>query len=73
MLITDDSHTRLCATKFKSERKDKYEVQGLAKPGAGAGILVSSANSDITNLTKNDVGIFVEVLTTLQKIIPKGP
>jgi len=25
------------------------------KPGAGAGILVNTANSDITNLTKNDV------------------
>ncbi len=28
------------------------------KPGAGAGILVNTANSDIKNLTKNDVVIF---------------
>jgi hypothetical protein len=55
VLIIGDSHTRLCATNVKSEIKDNYEVQGLVKPGAGSGILVSSANSDITNLTKNDV------------------
>jgi len=45
----------LCATNIKSEMKDNYDVQGLVKPGAGAGILVNTANSDITNLMKNDV------------------
>ena len=51
-LIIGDSHTRLCATNVKSEIKDKYDVQGLVKPGAGAGILVNTANNDIANLTK---------------------
>ena len=55
MLIIGDSHTRLCATNVKSEIKGNYDVQGLVKPGAGAGILVNTANSDIKNLTKNDV------------------
>jgi len=58
VLIIGDSHTRLCATNIKSEIRDKYDVQGLVKPDAGAGILVNTANSDITNLTKNDVVIF---------------
>jgi predicted phosphodiesterase len=56
-LITGDSHTRLCATNVKSEIKDNYNVQGLVKPGAGAGILVNTANSDITHFTKNNVVI----------------
>ena len=58
MLIIGDSHTRLCATNVKSEIKGNYDIQGLVKPGAGAGILVNTAKSDITNLTKNDVVIF---------------
>jgi len=58
VLIIGDSHTRLCATNVKAEIKDKYDVQGLVKPGAEAGILANTANSDITNLTKNNVVIF---------------
>jgi hypothetical protein len=49
VLIIGDSQTRLCATNIKAEIKDKYDVQGLVKPGAGAGILAKTANSDITN------------------------
>ena len=57
VLIIGDSHTRLCAINIKSEIKVNYNVQGLVKlgAGAGAGILVNTANSDITNLTKNYV------------------
>jgi hypothetical protein len=58
VFIIGDSYTRLCVTNFKSEIKDNYDVQGLVKPGAGADILVNTANSDITNLTKNNVVIF---------------
>jgi len=58
MLIIGDSHTRLCATNVKSEMKKNYDVQELVKPGAGAGMLVNTANSDIKNLTKNDIVIF---------------
>jgi hypothetical protein len=54
VLIIGDCHTRLCGTNVKAEIKDKYNVQGLVKPGGGAGILVNAANSDI-NLTENDV------------------
>jgi predicted phosphodiesterase len=57
VLIISDIHTRLCATNFKFEIKDNFDVQGLVKLGAGAGILVNTANCDITNLTKNDVVI----------------
>jgi len=32
--------------------KDNHNVQGLVKLGAGAGILVDTANSNIANLTK---------------------
>jgi hypothetical protein len=52
VLIIGDSHTRLCATNVQLEIKDNYDVQGPVKPGAGAGILVNTANSDITNLNK---------------------
>jgi hypothetical protein len=58
VLIIGDSHIRLCAANVKSEIKDSYDVQGLVKPGAGSGTLVNSANSDTTNLTKNDFVIF---------------
>ena len=58
VLIIGDSHTKHCATNARAEIKDKYDVQGLVKPSAGAGILVNTANSDITNLTKNDAVIF---------------
>ena len=51
MLIIGDSHTTLCATNTKFEIKDNYDVQGLVKPEAG--ILVNTANSDITNVTNN--------------------
>jgi predicted phosphodiesterase len=55
VLIVGDSHARLCATKVKSEIKGSFDVQGIVKPGARAGVLVNTANSDITNLTKNNV------------------
>jgi len=47
VLIIGDSHNTLCATNIKSEIKDNCD--------AGAGLLVNTANSDITDLTKNDV------------------
>jgi len=40
-----------CAANVKSKIKDNYDVEGLVKLGAGAGILVNIANSYITNLT----------------------
>jgi hypothetical protein len=55
--IIGDSHTRLCATNIKSKMKHNYDVQGLVKPDAGAGISVNTDNSDITKLTKNNVVI----------------
>ena len=58
VLIVGDSHARLCATNVKSEIMNNYDVQGQVKPGAGVGVLVNTANSDITNLTKNNVVIF---------------
>ena len=58
MLIIHDSHTRLCTTNVKAETKDKYDVQGLVIPGAGAGITANTANSDIMNLTKIGAVIF---------------
>jgi len=42
-------------TNVKSKIKDNYDIQGLGKPGARAGILVNSANSEITSLTKIDI------------------
>ena len=58
VLIIGDSHTRPCTTNVKSKIKRNYDVQGLVKPGAGIGILVNTANSDIKDSTKNDVVIF---------------
>jgi hypothetical protein len=55
VLIIGDSHVRFSAANVKSEINVGYDVQGLVKPGAGTGTLVNSANSDIANLTKNDV------------------
>ena len=52
VLIIGDSHARLYATSVKSEIKKNYDFQGLVKPGAGAGIQVNTANSDIKNSTK---------------------
>ena len=48
VLIIGDNHTRLCATNVRSEIKGNYDVQ----PGAGADILVNTANSDIINNKK---------------------
>jgi hypothetical protein len=58
VLFIGDIHTRLCATNVKSEVKKNDDVQELAKPGAGAGMLMNTANSDIKNLTKNDIVFF---------------
>jgi hypothetical protein len=55
MLIIGDSHTRLWTQFVKSQIKENFYVQGLVKPGAGVDILVTTANSDIASLTKNDV------------------
>jgi len=54
-MIVGDSHTRHGATNVKCKIKDNYNVQGLVKLGAGAGILVNSANSEIASLTKKYV------------------
>jgi len=55
VLTVGDSHTRHGATTVKSKIKDNYDVQGLVKLGAGAGILVNSANTEIASLTKKYV------------------
>jgi hypothetical protein len=73
VLIICDSHTRLCATNVKTEIKDKYDVQRLVKPGAGAGTIVNTANSDITNLTKNGVVIFCGGANDILKKTLKWP
>ena len=57
MMIIGDSHTRLWTLNVKSHIKENFHVQGLVKPGPGVDILVTTANSDITRLTKNDVVI----------------
>jgi len=57
ILIIGDSHTRLWTQNVKSHIKENVHVQGLVKPGAGVDVLVTTANSDITRLTKNDVVI----------------
>jgi len=57
MLIIGDSHTRLWTQNVKSHIKENFHVQGLVKPGAGVDILVTTTNSNITRLTKNDVVI----------------
>jgi lysophospholipase L1-like esterase len=57
MLIIGDSHARLWAQNVKSQIKENFYVQGLVKPGAGVDILVTTANSDIASLTKDDVVI----------------
>jgi len=72
-LIIGDNHTRLCATNIKAKIKDKYDVLGLVKPDAGAGILANTANSDITNLTKNDVVIFCGCANGVAKTTLKWP
>lgn len=59
VLVIGDSHARLCATKIKSEIKSNFCVQGMVKPGVGAGVLVNSCHSDIKHLTKDDVVIFM--------------
>jgi len=59
VLVMGDSHTRLCATKIKSEIECNFCVQGFVKPGAGAGVLVNSSTRDIEYLTKNDVIILM--------------
>ena len=57
ILIIGDSHTRLWTQNVKSHIKENFLVQGLVKPGAGVDVLVTTANSDIASLTKNDVVI----------------
>ena len=73
MLIIGDSNARLCATNIKSEIKGNHDVRGLVKPGAGAGVLVNTANGDIANLTKNDVVIFCGGTNDVAKTTLKRP
>jgi len=73
VLIMGCSHTRFCATNIKSEIKDNYDVRGLVKPGAGADMLENTANSDIANLTKNDVATFCGGANDAAKTNPKRP
>jgi hypothetical protein len=54
MLIRGDSHARLWTQNVKSQIKKNFYVQGPVKPGTGVDILVTTANSDITSLTKYD-------------------
>ena len=55
LLIIGDSHARLWAQNIKSQIKKNFHIQGLVKPGAGADILETTAKSDITSQSKNDV------------------
>ena len=54
-MIIGDSHARLWTQNIKSQIKKNFHIQGLVKPGAGADILVTTAQSDITSQSKNDV------------------
>jgi len=58
ILITGDSHVTNCAANMKSNIRDNFKVQGVAKPGAGADILANSVIREIKRLSKNDVVVF---------------
>jgi len=73
VVIIRDRHARLCATNNKYEIKDNYNVQGLVKPGAGAGILLNIANGNIADLTKNGVVIFCGGANDVAKTTLKWP
>jgi hypothetical protein len=55
LMIIGDNHARLWTQNVKAQINNNFHVQGLVKPGAGADILETSAKSDITSPTKNDV------------------
>ena len=73
MLIIGYSHTRLWTQNVKSHIKENFHVQGLVKPDAGVDVLVTTANSDITSLTKNDVVIICGVANDVAKTMLKWP
>jgi len=58
VLIIGDSHARNCVANVRTVIRDTFKFQGLVKPGAGTGMLVNSANSDIMSLSKSDVLMF---------------
>jgi hypothetical protein len=58
ILIISDSHTRRCAWNMKIHLSDKFEINGLVKPGSATNILVRSAKNGNMTLTKHNVIIF---------------
>jgi hypothetical protein len=58
IVILGDSHTCSCAMQLKYKLTDNFEVMGFIKPGRNIESLTSTINSDVSNLSKNDVLIF---------------
>jgi hypothetical protein len=73
LLIIGDSHARLWTQNVKAQIKNNFHVQGLVKPGAGADKLETSAKSDITSQTKNDVVVVCvganDIAKNMQKLL----
>jgi hypothetical protein len=59
IVIIGDGHSRGYAGEVKNHLTTNFEVIGLIKSGVGAEIVVKYAMSDIVNLTKSDVVVFL--------------
>ena len=57
ILILGDSHTRGLAEEVQLHLGKDFAIQSMAKPGASIEAILHSTNSEVTNLTKQDVCI----------------
>jgi hypothetical protein len=58
IMIIGDSHARGCSERVKNLLSNKFEVNGLVKPGTGTDVLTNSAKNEVRKLTKRDVIVF---------------
>jgi hypothetical protein len=57
ILILGDSHTKVLAEEVQLHLGKDFAVQATVKPGASIQAILHSTNSEVTNLTKQDVCI----------------
>ena len=61
VIILGDSHAHGLTGRLKVTLKDIFEVIGYTKPNCNVKTLIGSAKGDLTNLSKNDVHIFLGI------------
>jgi hypothetical protein len=69
ILVVGDSHARGCTARIKDHLSDSLKMCGYVTPGLSTNILITTASTEINNLTKMDAIVLVDRMISVGIIL----